>query len=81
MIPEWETDTILRLNALINDERPRSPDDRLHPALGAVLDEAVNKIRELSLVRKDHADQTLQGAAGRGPPAGQSRARDGGGGT
>lgn len=73
MIPEEETGTILRVNALISDERPMSPDDRLHPVLGQELDEASDKIHEVLLNRKDQAGQTRPDAAG--------RARDGGGGA
>ena len=80
MIPEGETDAVLRVNALINDEHPRSPDDGLHPVLGEILDEAADKIRELSLAGEDQADQTRPGAAGRGS-SGRRRARDGEGGT
>ena len=55
MIPEEETDTILRVNALISDERPISPDDRLHPVLVQELDEASDKMYEVLLGRGDQA--------------------------
>ena len=79
MVPEEETDTILRLNALISDERPISPDDRLHPDLGKDLDEAADKMYGVLLNRKDQACQTRPDAAGLGPGGrGSARGRGGG---
>ena len=80
MIPEEETDTILRVNALINDERPISPEDRLHPDLERELDEATDELYEVLLGRERQADQTRPDAAGRGA-VGRGRAQDSGGGA
>ena len=80
MIPEEETDTILRTIALINDEHPMSPDDTLHPALREELDEATDKLYEVLLGRGDQASQTQPDDAGLGP-VGRGRAQDRGGGA
>ena len=80
MVPEEETDTILRMNALISDERPISPDDTLHPDLEKELDGITDEIYGVLLNRKDQASQTRPDAAGRGP-GGRGRARGRGGGA
>ena len=80
MIPEEETNTILRVNALINDECPMPPYDRLHPHLGKGLDDAADKMYEVLLRREDQTEQDRSYAAEH-DSVGQSRAHDRGGGT
>lgn len=66
MIPEGEADAFLRVNAMINDERPVSPDDRLHPDLGRMLDKATDELYGVLLGREDQAGKIRPEAAGRG---------------
>ena len=81
MIPEEETDTILRTIALINNEHPMSPDDTLHPALREELDEATDKLYEVLLGRGDQTSQTRPDDAGLGPVGRGGGAQDHGGGA
>ncbi len=58
MIPDDETDMVLRVSAMINYEHPMSPEDRLHPALEMELDAATDKLHEVLLDKKHRMDQT-----------------------
>ena len=58
MIPDDETDMVLRVSSMINYEHPISPEDRLHPDLKRELDEATDKLHEVLLNREHRMDQT-----------------------